>query len=291
MATYPLCAYKVTVGAVTLNVTIAGTTDALVFPAGEYWGLSTETGADTTSAAHRLAALLVTHSEISGSATWAASIQLGAATNARAVWRITYTGAGLAPSDTLTVASTTGADGALLMSLLGLQVGGSYSLGALGYLQASRRQLGVWSPGALGTRLEPVYLDIGEGAVSPYDASAHDRVRVGRRLLYTAEWPYVEAADVSREIGDTATQSDGYRVLAGREADETLGTLDDLLGAAGSGSRIRLIKSESESVDCVLDADGPIQRSEYTREESVGGRRYRVVMPLIAASDYTGVYT
>lgn len=289
MATYPLCAYQVTFrAAVNVSVTLAGVGQSLTFPAGTYYGASLATGADTASLPHRFAALVATHSGWSSPPTWTASLHLGTADHDRAAWRITYSGGGLDLADTFTVTAITGTDAALFRDALGLAVGTAYPIGSTGYLQASQRHLGVWSPGAIGTRLEPVYVDIGEGAISPYDASAHDRVRVGRRLLYACEWPYVEAADISREV---SSQSAGYRVLAGRDDGETLGTLDDLLGAAGSGSRVRLLVSASEAVDCVLDADGAIQRDEYTREESVGGRRYRVVLPLIVASSYSGVTT
>jgi hypothetical protein len=289
MATFPLCAYQVTIAsAVNVSITLAGDSASLTFPAGTYYGASTATGADTASLPHRFGALVATHPGWGSTPTWAASLEVGATDNARAAWRITYSGGGLDVADTFEITALSGTSASLFGDALGLVVGTTYSIGATSYLQASRRHLGVWSPGAIGTRLEPVYVDIGEGAVSPYDASAHDRVRLGRRLLYSGEWPYVEAADVSREI---SAQSAGYRTLANREDGETLGTLDDLLGAAGSGSRVRLFTAATTAVDCVLDADGQITRSEYTREESVGGRRYRVVLPLIAASAYTGVYT
>lgn len=288
MATYPLLAHRVTLeSAVTATVTLAGVEDDITIPAGTYYGIGpVASGVMTSDALPRaFATALIAHSEWPSTPTLAMGIQLGASESAPMAWRATYSGGGLSPSDTF---AYEGSDSTVFDKAIGLVEGGSLPIGTLGYIQSSTRYQGVWSPGALGTRAEPVYVDLGEGAISPYDASAHDRLRLGRRMLWVCEWPYVEAADISREL---AALSAGYMTLAGRESEDTLGTLDDLLGACGSGSRVRLMLAENNARDCVLDTDGTITRSDYTTEETVGGRRYRVSLPLVQASVYGGVAT
>ena len=131
MATFPLCAYQVTLrSAVNVSITLAGEGQSLTFPAGTYYGASLATGADTASLPHRFAALVATHTGWSSTPTWAASLQIGTADHDRAAWRITYSGGGLGLGDALTITAITGADADLFRDALGLAVGTAYPIGS-----------------------------------------------------------------------------------------------------------------------------------------------------------------
>ncbi len=287
---YPVFGYQITLDdVVAVEVTIAGVTEDVTISAGTYWGWPSESGYWIDTLVQAFVTGLVGHSGWTTTPTLFSLV--GGFTSHPtygvdvASWTATFTG--VTSTDTVTI---DGSDSTKFDNAIGLTQGVAYTVGADGYLRSDRRWDGVWAPNVRGERIEPVYVDIGSQALSPYDASAHDRVRLGRRLLWFCDLPYVEAADISREID---ALSSGYAALAGRSAGDDRGTLDDLLGAAGSDSEIRLVlgTATSDVHQCVLDAAQDIQRDAFTSEETVGGRRYRVALPLIQASTYTGVDT
>ena len=283
--TYPVFGYQITLDdVVEFTAEINGVSDDLTVAAGTYWAWANGSG-DLGTLHDAFADALAQHGEWSATPTVSTSYSVNA--DGSPSWRCTFSG-GIASGPF----TYEGSDSTKFDNALGLTqgAGGSQSLGVLGYLDAQIRWDGVWAPNVRGERIEPVYLDMGSQTISPYDASAHDRVRLGRRLLWFCDLPYVEAADISREID---ALSSGYAALAGRSAGDDRGTLDDLLGAAGSDSEIRLVlgTATSDVHQCVLDAAQNIQRDAFTTEETVGGRRYRVALPLIQASTYTGVDT
>jgi hypothetical protein len=288
--TYPVFGYQITLDEdAAVEVTIAGVTEDVTISAGTYWGWPALVSVLSGTLANAFVVGLISHSGWT-TAPSIASASVGFTSHPTygvdvASWTATFTG--VTSTDTVTI---DGSDSTKFDNAIGLTQGVAYTVGADGYLRSDRRWDGVWSPNVRGERIEPVYVDIGSQALSPYDASAHDRVRLGRRLLWFCDLPYVEAADVSREID---ALSSGYAALAGRSAGDDRGTLDDLLGAAGSDSEIRLalVSTADETHQCVLDAAQDIQRDAFTSEETVGGRRYRVALPLIQASTYTGVDT
>lgn len=287
---YPVFGYQITLDDdAAVEVTIDGTTEDVTVSAGTYWGWPAVSGSWVSTMVLEFVTELLSHS---GWTTTPTLFGIGAGFVSHptygvdvAAWTATLTG--VTSTDTVTIE---GSDSTAFDNAIGLTQNVAYTVGADGFLRSDRRWDGMWHPRVTGERIEPVYLDIGSQALSPYDASAHDRVRLGRRLLWFCDLPFVEAADISREID---ALSSGYAALAGRASGDDRGTLDDLLGAAGSDSEIRLAlgPTADEIHQCVLDAAGDIQRDAFTTEETVGGRRYRVALPLIQASTYTGVTT
>ena len=246
------------------------------------FGWSNTSGAAGTTAA-LLATALATHSYWGGSPpTLVATYDLNASGYAP-VWRITTASAGV----NVQVQFTTG--DAATMACLGLVDGDTLELATLGKaFTSTRRWRGIWSPADEAARAEPVYGDIGRGARNPYDPGVQDRLRLSRQLVWSVDWSMVEAADISREL---VAQDSGLLALANRESDDQQGTLDDLLGAAGSGYLLRLVLAGNDQRDCYLVDEGELRRDAFTREETVGGRRYAVTLGMIQAEVYEGVET
>jgi hypothetical protein len=246
------------------------------------WGYGLASPATGTTAA-ALATALASHSYWGGSPpTLVATYELNTGLYAPR-WRITTASAGV----DVQVQFTTG--DAATMACLGLVDGDTLALATLGTaFTSTRRWRGLWSPGDEAATVEPVYVDEGQGAMNPYDPAYHDRLRLSRQLVWLCEWGMVDAADISREL---VAVDAGLQALANRESDDTQGTLDDLLGAAGSDMEMRLILSSSDSRDCVLVDMGSLRRDTYTREETVGGRRYSVTLGMVQAGAYEGVET
>lgn len=295
MSVYPLLTWLVSVPAFTVDVTIDGVTETLSVPDGVYYGWLT-TGTETTpvgallvraaatgSLAEVLAAVIATHTQV-------ASCDGYYGTTANAVDAVT-TGSGNigialvidAPADAEIAATSNVA----ALALFGLAIN---DLLVVSTPVVNRRTAGVWRPAVDGTRCEPVYQAGGTGAWSPYDPASHDRVRTGDRLVWTVTWPYVEASDITREVNGLAD----YLPLANRAPGDTNGTLDDVIYAASQDLELTLALPPigTAAIDyrtCILPVQADLNRDAYTTEESVGARRYRVVMALLQAGSYGGV--
>ena len=292
---YPLLTWLVPVPAFTIDVTIDGVTETLSVPDGAYYGWLT-TGAETTPAGALLARsaadgsigkliadVLATHTQVASCDGY-----YGQTGNA---FDVVTTGSGNvgialvidASADPEIAATSNPA----ALALLGLAVG---DLLILSTPVINRRTAGVWRPAVDGTRCEPVYQAGGTGAWSPYDPASHDRVRTGDRLVWTVTWPYCEASDITREVNGLAD----YLPLANRAPGDTNGTLDDVLYAASQDLELTLALPPigTAAIDyraCILPVQADLNRDTYTTEESVGARRYRVVMALLQAGSYGGV--
>ena len=285
MATFPLMAHTVTVSSRVVSVTINGVAGLITLnpaPAAPTlwgWGMDPLTGAadaDTTVTALADALAAAGFGGLPAGPYVAEYVASAAPT--RPLWRITI------PGGPHTIDFGNDVDE------LGIIAGDSFTVPALtGYMTSLRRWAGVWSPASLGVRCEPVYVDDGAQTVSPYNPAAADRVRVARRRLWLCSWPYVEAADVTRDV---LLLDPAFATLADRAGDDTLGTLDDLLGAAGSGRQLRLVLDGAGTErDAWLDAADAIKRDDFTSEETVGGRRYRVALPLLESAINADVET
>jgi len=285
MATVPLMAHTVSISSLVISVTINGAPGLITInpaPASPTlwgWGVDPLTGeADADTAVRALADALAAAGFGGLPPGPYVAEYVAAASPTRPLWRITIPGG----PHTIAFASD--------VPELGILAGDVFAIPVLsGYMTSLRRWRGIWSPASLGVRCEPVYVDDGATTVSPYNPAIADRVRIARRRLWLGSWPYVEAADVTRDVNliDPA-----YLTLADRAADDTLGTLDDLLGAAGSGGLLRLVlDAVGEERDVWLDAADVIQRDAYTTEETVGGRRYRVALPMLEAAINADVTT
>lgn len=259
----------------TTDTITVGTAGALAY------GWSNATGASGTVAA-LFATALAGHSYWGAAPTLVATYDLNPAGYAP-VWRVSTATASI--DVTITIVSGDDAP----MACLGLVDGDEFTLTTLTTpIESTRRWRGIWSPADEAARAEPVYGDIGRGARNPYDPSVQDRLRLSRQLVWALDWGMVEAADISREL---VAQDSGLAALANRTSDDTQGTLDDLLGAAGSGYRLRLVLSSSDQRDGYLVDEGELRRDTYTREETVGGRRYGVSFGIVQADVYEGVVT
>lgn len=280
---YPILGYQVLPYG-DLELDLGGTVDTITLgtDGATAWGYALASGA-AGSVAALLATALATHSYWGGSPpTLIATYELQTSAYAPR-WRISTATAAV----NVDIEVISGDDGPL--QCLGLAVGDTATLTTITSSWAStRRWRGLWSPGDEAAVLEPVYGDLGDGSRNPYDPAYHDRLRLGRQLVWACSWGMVDAADISREL---VAQDAGLQAMANRTPDDTQGTLDDVLGAAGSGYEIRLVLSSSGSRDCVLVDTGTLRRDAYTSEESVGGRRYGVTLGLMQASAYEGVVT
>lgn len=278
MATWPIMSYAMQRYG-TISVRANGIVEVLAYGSSSTlapgWSADAIGGAVVGSLADVLAACLLTHTQITAvSATYVIDAYV------RPVYRIVVTVTGGASVDITAV--SVGALGC------GLLAGDTFAVAAgQATVQNSVRVSGCWSPNAMAVQDEPILSMPGSGTISPYDASAHDRVRAGRSMLRTVTWPLVEAADVSAEI---ALQSTGYLSLASRVTSDYLGTLDELLAAASRGVTLGLVRGYGDETGCVLAGGDAIQRDAYTTLEAHGGRRYRVTLPLVEAAEYTTVY-
>lgn len=283
---YPIVGYQVLPYG-DLEIEIEGVSDTITVGADGVttWGYGLSVPA-TGSTAAALATALATHSYWGGSPPSLTAYYSLTESMYAPRWAV-------ATSSAIDVnIEVTGGDTAPL-ACLGLAVGDTARLRQtvgplLGQWWSTRRWRGLWSPGDEAATVEPVYVDEGQGAMNPYDPAYHDRLRLSRQLVWLCEWGMVDAADISREL---VAVDAGLQALANRESDDTQGTLDDLLGAAGSNMKMRLVLSSSDSRDCVLVDTGSLRRDTYTREETVGGRRYSVTLGMMQAGAYEGVET
>lgn len=288
---YPLLTWQVTVPAFTMTVTANAVTEVLSVPDGVYYGWLTTGTADivtlhiaaTTSLAGVLRATLQTHSQLG-----AADLRYGSLDVANVVGGVSASGnaIGIYVVDTPADTEIDSTSNATALRLFGLEAGDVLGEECI----IARRTAGIWRPAVDGTRCEPVYQAGGTGAWSPYDPAAHDRVRTGDRMVWTVTWPYVEASDITREVNGLAD----YLPLANRAPGDTNGTLDDVLYAASEDLELTLALPPvgTEAIDyraCILPVQGDLTRDTYTTEESVGARRYRVVMAMLQAGSYGGV--
>jgi hypothetical protein len=291
---YPLVTWQVTVPAFTINVTVAGVTETLNVPAGNYYGwktTGTATGdyrsASSDSLAFVMAATLDTHSRIAlnGGAYYGLGafdvVQVGSGNIGWGV-RMTTTGGNF-----VTIAATS--DSASL-ALFGLAVNdvleGNTALDKI--ILVNRRTAGVWRPKfAPPAQLEPVQVAVGSGAMSEYSAATQDRLLFGGRLIWSVVWEYVEAADISRQLLTVAD----YLPTALRATGDTAGTLDDLLWALANGVIVKLAlppigTAAVDFRDAVMDVGGSIDRSTYATESATAARRYNVTMAFVQTQDW-----
>ena len=282
MSVYPLVSWLVTVPAFTIDVAVVGGsspgTETLNVAAGDYWGWKTSGAIADRAASDSLPgvieAAILTHTGIGAAFT----------SFTRSALIAGYT---IAPT-IVTSVQITATSNAAALALFGLAVN-DFIRQASANLLISTRTAGVWRPYDIGNpRCEPVYTAVGSGAWSPYDASTNDRIRVGGALGWVVDWPFVNAADITREINGLAD----YLPLAGREAGDTNGTLDDLIEAAANGRQLLLGLPPigSAIVDfrtCIIPRNAGLSRDEFTTEASIGSRRYNVSIPLLEARDYT----
>jgi hypothetical protein len=274
---------------ISTTVQIAGgggpTTESLTFNPGAamLWGWRTASGisgraAATDSVAYALRTMLLTHtllSNIEPSYEFANNVR-------QPIWR-------MGSSQQYTVEFNTAIPELGIFSgdvLNNVELGGAFATGT------RRRWAGVWAPGVPGGSLEPVLVDDGTTTRNPYNPSVFDRLRVAQRRVFLTEWPYVEALDITSAFRSEPEEAH-YRTLAQRIASDRLGTLEHLLAAAGEGRRFRLVNGfgaatgtemEATAYECSFLGDGELRRDQFTREETVGGRRYRVVMSFLGAN-------
>jgi len=279
MSYYPLISWAIDLEGVGIDVTANSVQETLTFPAAAAttwgWGADSAGDAASDSLAGRLATLLVTHSEITAaSATYAAGKP--------GTYTITVTSGGVANISIKGAVDT--------LRRLGLYTSGTSGTDTLTFalvtgVVSDCHFDGAWMPGVPAADAEPTYVDPGTSVGSPYDPGTWDRLSWTARRVWSVTWPYVESADMSRDY--VAYVDAGFSTLANREALDTYGTFDDVLIQTAAGADLRLVLAMGTERDVRFVEDGDLDRSRYANRETVGGRRWNVVIALLETSEAT----
>lgn len=138
---------------------------------------------------------------------------------------------------------------------------------------------GIWAPMVPWTdiEVEPGY--IAQQAISPFDASKRTVVELGARSVQIAQWRIVPM----RDITEVYARQTAAAAVAGTSTADTYGTLERLVDAVvGSSRDLRLITEDGTGYTCTLQWERDLSTADLAeREESRGGRRYTVTMPLL----------
>lgn len=295
LSLYPMVSWTVTMPAFTVTVTIDSVTEVLSFAGGVLRGWNTtgavaglssgswrDAPAGTIAAA--FASLLATHTQagpVDAYYGWSnGSVALVQGGSGQVGYLLDYN-----PPDPSggTIDATSDATA---LAYFGLKVGDSLPQSVV----VNRRTAGVWRPKfAPVAQLEPVMSAIGSGAMSDYTASVHDRLLFSGRIVWSALWEYVEAADISRELLDVQD----YLPLALRATGDTAGVLDDLLWVLANAKSVYLalppvqLTAAIEYKEAVLGETGDLTRDAFTTEAAVASRRYNVTMAFVETTNYT----
>jgi len=276
---YPLIAWAIDIEGVTLDVTANAVNETLTFPAAAAttwgWGADNSGAAASDSLAGRFASLLATHSQITAaSATYAIGKP--------ATYTITVTASG---GSNITIKG--GVDS---LRRLGLYTSGTSGTDTLTFalvtgVVSDCNFDGSWVPGVPAADAEPTYIDPGTTTASPYSPGTWDRLSWTARRVWSVTWPFVESADMSRDYA--AYVDSGFAALANRAALDTFGTFDDVLMTTAAGYDLRLVLALGTERSVRFVEDGDLDRSLYSRRETVGGRRWNVVVALLETSEAT----